>query len=421
MPNLNTESGRKEVQTLLRSMEVPDLTGFDVSSGTFPVTPASAGIGKSYRVTGAGTVNSVEYAVGDIVVSNGTDWIKQGGGPITKEQIGLGNVDNTADSDKPVSIDQQTAIDEAVAAHNADKANPHEVTSSQVDMDVVDLGAVDTLNLEESHFGKLVLAEASNAYGGPPVVPTAPSKDGKIIVKNTGSRVWYYSSGVVIGLEGQPLHDPEGNPMPPFISLIPVGGVREFVYADGKWFVTDRHVGLSGDQTIAGAKTFLASPTVPTATAGDATTKAANTEFVDEAVKKGAFRGCRYENAQGTQQTFPMMQYNPAAACLDVQVFDTDNWFDNTTGKFQPTVAGFYEITCYIDISGSITGLGKNQEAGLTTPPNLTRLLAGADLPPTIVELNGTSDFVSLMVGPSSPVTPPGNAQSCVFQAKLLK
>ena len=80
MPEIRNEDDRRKVQSSLRSVEIPDLSGFDVSSGTFPLTPASAGIGKSYRVTGAGTVGSVAYAVGDIVVSNGGEWIKQGGG-----------------------------------------------------------------------------------------------------------------------------------------------------------------------------------------------------------------------------------------------------------------------------------------------------------------------------------------------------
>lgn len=37
---------------------------------------------------------------------------------VTKEQVGLGNVDNTADADKPISTATQEAIDEAVATLN---------------------------------------------------------------------------------------------------------------------------------------------------------------------------------------------------------------------------------------------------------------------------------------------------------------
>jgi hypothetical protein len=43
-------------------------------------------------------------------------------------------------------------------------------------------------------------------------------------------------------------------------------------------------VALSGDQTVAGIKTFSSSPLVPTASAGDNSTKAASTAFVTAAV-----------------------------------------------------------------------------------------------------------------------------------------
>lgn len=61
---------------------------------------------------------------------------------VTKLQIGLGNVDNTSDLDKPVSTATQTAINnalagggaalEAVNTHIANKSNPHNVTASNV-------------------------------------------------------------------------------------------------------------------------------------------------------------------------------------------------------------------------------------------------------------------------------------------------
>ena len=54
---------------------------------------------------------------------------------VTKEQIGLGNVDNTSDADKPISSAVQEALDavnKEVSEHKADKNNPHEVTKAQV-------------------------------------------------------------------------------------------------------------------------------------------------------------------------------------------------------------------------------------------------------------------------------------------------
>ena len=61
---------------------------------------------------------------------------------ITATQIGLGNVNNTADSAKPVSTAQATAIADAKAtgttaqtnlnSHTGNKSNPHSVTAAQV-------------------------------------------------------------------------------------------------------------------------------------------------------------------------------------------------------------------------------------------------------------------------------------------------
>lgn len=53
---------------------------------------------------------------------------------VTKDQVGLGNVDNTADTAKPVSTLQQAAID----AHANRVDNPHAVTKAQVGLGNVD-------------------------------------------------------------------------------------------------------------------------------------------------------------------------------------------------------------------------------------------------------------------------------------------
>ena len=63
---------------------------------------------------------------------------------VTKAQVGLGNVNNTSDADKPVSTAQATAIADAKAAgtnaqtnlttHTQNKSNPHGVTRDQLGM-----------------------------------------------------------------------------------------------------------------------------------------------------------------------------------------------------------------------------------------------------------------------------------------------
>lgn len=63
---------------------------------------------------------------------------------------------------------------------------------------------------------------------------------------------------------------------------IPVTGVLG-VANGGTGSATQNFVDLTNDQTIAGTKTFSNSPVVPTATAGDNSTKAASTAYVDAA------------------------------------------------------------------------------------------------------------------------------------------
>lgn len=85
---------------------------------------------------------------------------------VTKAQVGLGNVDNTKDADKPVSTAQAAAIAdakkagtdaaEALATHKDDKDNPHGVTAEQIGAATeADVKAV-VRKLKESTFQKLI-------------------------------------------------------------------------------------------------------------------------------------------------------------------------------------------------------------------------------------------------------------------------
>lgn len=85
---------------------------------------------------------------------------KQNPHGVTKSQVGLGNVDNTADSAKPVSTAQATAIADAKSAgttaqsnlntHTSNKSNPHGVTAAQAGA-VAKTGDTMTGSLEIQH------------------------------------------------------------------------------------------------------------------------------------------------------------------------------------------------------------------------------------------------------------------------------
>ena len=89
-------------------------------------------IAKSAGKIDAITVNDVEQTIDNKIAKIVVD----------KTTVGLSNVDNTSDADKPVSLAQETAIADAkkagtdaqanLTAHINDKENPHEVTKAQV-------------------------------------------------------------------------------------------------------------------------------------------------------------------------------------------------------------------------------------------------------------------------------------------------
>lgn len=96
---------------------------------TLPTTPEKKG---DYYVTSvAGEFDGKFYEVGDWIISNGTSWDKvdntdavasvngkTGVVVLTKADVGLGNVDNTADMDKPLSTAQQAYVDTAISGVN---------------------------------------------------------------------------------------------------------------------------------------------------------------------------------------------------------------------------------------------------------------------------------------------------------------
>lgn len=90
--------------------------------------------GKINAITVNGTPQTIEDKTAKIIVNKST--------------VGLGNVNNTSDNDKPVSSAQASAIADAkqagttaqanLDAHISNKENPHEVTKSQVGLSDVD-------------------------------------------------------------------------------------------------------------------------------------------------------------------------------------------------------------------------------------------------------------------------------------------
>ena len=108
---------------------------------------------------------------------------------VTKTQIGLGNVDNTSDADKPVSTSQATAIANAkkagtdaqsnLSSHINNKSNPHNVTAEQIGVNNA------TLTIQKN--GETVDTFTANSSVDKTVniiVPTTPDDIGAISKDN---------------------------------------------------------------------------------------------------------------------------------------------------------------------------------------------------------------------------------------------
>ena len=79
-----------------------------LSGGVYPTVPDHSTM---WKVTVAGTVAGTVYSVGDILVySKVQGSFYKIDNTVTKADVGLGNVDNTSDVNKPVSTAQATAI-----------------------------------------------------------------------------------------------------------------------------------------------------------------------------------------------------------------------------------------------------------------------------------------------------------------------
>jgi len=118
-----------------------DFQGLWESDANLPPIPAAAAGNKGwyYRVSTDGSTNIdgiSDWKVGDWIISDGIAWSKvdntdqvmsvagkQGNVILVKADVGLGNVDNTSDADKPISTATQAALNAKEATANKGQAN----------------------------------------------------------------------------------------------------------------------------------------------------------------------------------------------------------------------------------------------------------------------------------------------------------
>ena len=134
------------IKTLATKAELEAHTGN--TSNPHGVTKADVGLGNVDNTSDADKPVSTAQAKAIAAKADASDLTAHKGDTsnphgVTKDQVGLGNVDNTSDADKPISTATQGALDgkasvTALSDHVLDKTNPHGVTKSQVGLGNVD-------------------------------------------------------------------------------------------------------------------------------------------------------------------------------------------------------------------------------------------------------------------------------------------
>lgn len=127
---------------------------WSAASGIYPTPVDPAVPGDMYKVSASGVVTgtpNVDFAVGDSIIYDGAGgWVKidstdqvtsvagrQGAVVLSKADVNLSAVDNTADADKPVSTAQAAAIavvQTSLNNHKADFNNPHGLSKAQLNL-----------------------------------------------------------------------------------------------------------------------------------------------------------------------------------------------------------------------------------------------------------------------------------------------
>lgn len=108
------------------------------------VTKAQVGLGNVDNTSDSNKpISTAQQEALDAISGDLSEHIEDTNNPhaVTKGQLGLGNVDNTSDLDKPISTATQSAIDGVSATltgHIEDSNNPHAVTKAQIGLGNVD-------------------------------------------------------------------------------------------------------------------------------------------------------------------------------------------------------------------------------------------------------------------------------------------
>lgn len=188
---------------------------------------------------------------------------------------------------------------------------------------------------------------------------------------------------------------------------------------------------LTGYALLA-SPTFTGNPSAPTPGTTDKSTKLATTEYVKNNL---VGYGSLLRAYAATVQTVAAQSLGGGTTkkfAYDTVTYDTDNAWDATNKRYFPKIAGYYKITARISYTASGT-------AGFTTGIELLKSGVVASRSwylinytsgyndtmelTDIIQLNGTSDVVEVYWGTNSSTltAPAGAGTSCLFLAEFIR
>ena len=215
------DAGSKIPVAQLPASAMTFLGVWNASTNTPTLADGTGDAGDTYRVSVAGTRNlgsgAQDFAVGDLVLYDGAVWQrsdstdavssvagKTGVVTLVKGDVGLGNVDNTSDANKPVSTAQQTALDlKANLASPTFTGNPQAPTPAADDNDT---SIATTAYVQGEIADRAPLA--SPVFTGNPTAPTPAVDDNDQSIATTG---WVQAELAAVGGIGKYAADITGD------------------------------------------------------------------------------------------------------------------------------------------------------------------------------------------------------------------
>lgn len=130
LSDLNNEVANKVDKEDGKTLSTNDYTNDEKEKLSNIEYGAGVNVQSDWNESDADSDSFIKNKPSSLPASDVPEWAKSENKPsYSKEEIGLGNVDNTSDVDKPVSTAQQNAIDSAVSEHNASTSSHSDIRS----------------------------------------------------------------------------------------------------------------------------------------------------------------------------------------------------------------------------------------------------------------------------------------------------